>query len=433
MEKWQGDPPQYYNNNSAPQRFEGWRGPPMNGPTGSWYGGRPQGPPFGAHGPPGAFPMEPYPYYRPQMPPPPLAGSQPGPQSGPRGPHPKNGDLYRPQMHESYPRPGMQFRPNFYPGPPGPMPFEGYYGPPPPMGYINNERDIPYMGMAPGPPVYNGYPAPAPDMSNSHGRAGGRGPTGKMISEQVEAAHSEDTRGPKRVSTNIHNEYEKEEGGHWDQNVPPNVHPGKTRFPASSRKTEWGAEEDAEEAVLPKRMAPPVNSTSSYEDKIHSADSMKVKAFEGTSNAKGVDDNWTSKSEGPPSFPPVVPQLPAVSERDAVLPAPTKNSALIHKIDGLNAKFRVSDGWGDTVGDADDRGKERIGSQVADVKIYNNTREVVNASGSSHRTPVYRNSASASAPNEVTVPPLGDNPVQPISVVPRYEIKIYISYICSCN
>lgn len=402
----------------------------MNGPTGSWYGGHPRGPPFGAHGPPSGFPMEPYPYYRPQMPPPPLAGTQPGPQPGPRGPHPKNGDLYRPQMHESYPRPGMQFRPNFYPGPPGPMPFEGYYGPPPPMGYCNSERDIPYMGMATGPPVYNGYPAPSPDMSNSHGRPSGRGPTGKMISEQAESGHSEDTSGPKRVTMNIHNEYEKEEGGHWEQNVPPNIsHPGKIRFPVSSRKTEWGAEEDAEEAVLPKMMAPTLNSSNSYEDRINSSDSMKVKAFESMSNAKGVDDNWTSKSEGPPSFPPVVPQLPVAGERDAVLPAPTKNSALIHKIDGLNAKFRVSDGRGDSTGSADNRGKERIGSQIVDVKVYNNTREVVNAVGSSHRTLPYRNSVSASSPStdEVTVP-LGDNPMQPITVIPRYESMI-IAYL----
>ncbi|KAH6794672.1 modifier of snc1 [Perilla frutescens var. hirtella] len=417
MEKWQGDPHQYFNPNTAPQRFEGWRGPPMNGPAGGWYGGRPRGPAFGAHVPPGGFPMEPFPYYRPQIPPPPLAGSQPGPPPGPRGPHPKNGDLYRPQMHEAYPRPGpgMPFRPNFYPGPPGPMPYESYYGPP--MGYCNNERDIPYMGMATGPPVYNGYPAPAPDISNSHGRAAARGPTGKTMSEQVESGHSEDTRGPKRVPLNVHNEYDqKEEGGHWEQHVPPNIsHPGKTRFPVSSRKSEWGAEEDTEEAVSTKRMAPSENPSNSYGDRIHSVDSIKVKSFEGMYTAKGVDDNWTNKSEGPPSFPPVVPQLPVACERDAVLPATAKNSALMHKIDGLNAKFRVSDARNDSTS-ADNRGDERTGPHIVDMKVNNCSREVGNAAGSSQRIPVSRNCAPA--PNEVTVP-VGGNPMQPIAVVSR--------------
>lgn len=415
MEKWQGDPHQYFNPNTAPQHFEGWRGPPMNGPAGNWYGGRPRGPAFGAHVPPGGFPMEPFPYYRPQIPPPPLAGSQPVPPRGPRGPHPKNGDLYRPQMHEAYPRPGMPFRPNFYPGPPGPMPFEGYYGPP--MGYCNSERDIPYMGMATGPPVYNGYPAPAaPDISNSHGRAAARGPTGKTMSEQVETGHSEDTYGPKRVPLNSHNEYEqKEEGGHREQNVPPNIlHPGKPRFPVSSRRNEWGAEEDAEEPVIAKRMAPSETPSNSYGNRIYSADGIKVKSFEGTRSAKGVDNNWT-KSEGLPSLSPVAPQLPVSGDRDAALPATTKNSALMHKIDGLNAKFRVSDGVNDSTS-AYNRGEERTGSQIADTKVTNYPREVGNAAGSSQRNPASRNYASA--PNEVTVP-VGDNPMQPVAVVSR--------------
>ncbi|KAL1564006.1 hypothetical protein AAHA92_06417 [Salvia divinorum] len=407
MEKWQGDPHQYYPN-TAPQRFEGWRGPPMSGPSGGWYGGRPRGPAFGAHVPPGGFPMEPFPYYRPQIPPPPLAGSQSVPQPGPRGPHPKNGDLYRPQMHEAYPRSGMQFRPNFYPGPPGPMRFEGYYGPP--MGYCNNERDMPYMGMPTGPHVYNGYPAPAPDINNAHGGVTARGPTGKTMSEQVEAGYSEETRGPKRVPLNIHNEYEQEEGDNWEHHLPPNIsHPGKIRFPASSQKTEWGAEEDAEESVSTKRMAPSQNPSKSHGNRIHSAEYMKV------SNTKGLDDNWTNVSEAPPSFPSVVPQLSVASERDTV-PDTTKHAALIHKIDGLNAKFRVSDGWNDST-NADNREKERTGAQIVDLKVNNCTREVGNAAAAvaSHRIPVSRNST---APDEVTVP-VGDNPLHPIAVIPR--------------
>ncbi|XP_042060770.1 protein MODIFIER OF SNC1 1-like isoform X2 [Salvia splendens] len=398
MEKWQGDPHQYYPN-TAPQQFEGWHGPPMNDPSGGWYGGRPRGPAFGAHVPPGGFPMEPFPYYRPQIPHPPLAGSQPAQQPGPRGPHPKNGDLYRQQMHEAYPRPGMQFGPNFYPGPPGPMCFEGYYGPP--MGYCNNERDMPYMGMPTGPHIYNGYPAPAPDRSNSQGRATAHGPNGKTMPEQVEAGHSGQTRGPKRVPVNIHNESEEEEGDHWEH-VPPNIsHHGNIRFPTSSQKTEWGAEEVPEESVSTRRMAPNQNPSNSRGNRIHSANHIKVKAFEGMSNTKGLEDNWTNGSEIPPSFPSVVPQLAVSSERHTV-PDTTKNAALLHKIDGLNAKFRVSDGWSDSM-NADIREQEKTGAQIVDLKVNNCTREVGNAAAAvaSHRITVSRNSA---APDEVTVP-----------------------------
>lgn len=417
MEKWQGDPHQYFDANTTPQHFDAWRGPPMNGPSGVWYGGHPRGPAFGAHVPPGGFPMEPFPYYCPQIQPPPLPGSQPVPPPGPRGPHPKNGDLYRPQMPDAYARPGMPFRPGFYRGPPGPMAFEGYYGPS--MGYCNSERDIPYMGMAAGPPVYNGYPAPAPDIGNSHGRSAGRGPARKTMPEQVEADHLEDTHGPKRFPPKSHNECEqREEGGHRGQNVQPSVsHPGKSRLPVSSRKNEWGSEEDAEEAIFSKRATPSENSSHAYENRVHSADSVKVKSFEGMGNVKGVNDNWTNISESVPSFPAVVPLLPTASERDSSLPAANKNSTLIHKIDGLNAKFRVSDGRNDPPG-AYNKEEERNGSQRVDMKISNYTGEVSNTAGSFERTPVSRDFVSA--PKEVIVP-VGDNPMQPIAVVSRSD------------
>lgn len=110
VEKWQGDPPPYLNANVPPQHFDAWRGPPLNPPPGVWYRGPPGGPPYATPvgvGP-GGFPMEPFPYYRPQIPPPALANSQPVPQGpGPRGHHPKNGDMYRPHIPDGYVRPGM--------------------------------------------------------------------------------------------------------------------------------------------------------------------------------------------------------------------------------------------------------------------------------------------------------------------------------------
>ncbi|PIN18784.1 hypothetical protein CDL12_08541 [Handroanthus impetiginosus] len=409
MEKWQGDAHQYFNVN-GPQRFDAWRGPPMNGPAGVWYGGRPQGPGFGGPVAPGGFPMEPFPYYRPQIAPPHLAGSQqvPPPGAGPRGPHPKNGDLYRPQMPDAYARPGMPFRPGFYPGPPGPVPFEGYYGPP--MGYCNSERDIPYMGMAAGPPVYNGYPAPAPDIGSSHGRPAGHGPAGKTLSEH-DADHLDDTQGPKRIPLKNHNERDhREEGENPGHKMQPNVsYPGKSRYPTIyPRKNEWGAEEDTGEATFAKRSE---NYSHGYEHRVHAADSMKAKAFEDMGNVRTANDSWTNKSENVPSFPPDMPQLPLVSEKESSSLAPTKNSELIHKIDGLNAKHRVSDVQNNSPGAYNRGGGGGNGSQVFDMKTNNNTGGVSKTAGSFERT-------SASVPREVTVP-VGDKPIQPVAVMSR--------------
>ncbi|XP_011101343.1 protein MODIFIER OF SNC1 1, partial [Sesamum indicum] len=417
MEKWQGDPHQYFNSNTAPQHFDAWRGPPMNGPAGVWYGGRPRGPAFGAPVAPGGFPMEPFPYYHPQIPHPPLAGSQPVPPpgGGPRGPHPKNGDLYRPQMPDAYARPSMPFRPGFYPGPPGPMAFEGYYGPP--MGYCNSEREIPYMGM-PGPHVYNGYPAPAPDIGNSHGRAAGRGPSGKGLPEQVEADYLEDAKGPKRVPLKNHNERDqREEGDNREHNMQSSVaYPGKSRLPMMpSRKNEWGAEEDTEEATFAKRIAPNENSSRSCEYRVHSADGMKVKSYEGVGNLKAVNNNWTNKSESMSSFPPEMPQLLRTSERDSSIPATTKNSALMHKIDGLNAKIRASDGRNDAP-NTSLREEERDGSQMVDRKINNYNGDDGDTAGSFESTPISANHVSVQ--REVIVP-VGDKPMQPTTIASR--------------
>ncbi|KAK6153283.1 hypothetical protein DH2020_012922 [Rehmannia glutinosa] len=413
MEKWHGDPHQYFNANAGPPHFDAWRGPPMNGPAGTWYGGRPRGPPFGAPVGPGGFPVEPFPYYRPQIPPPPLAGSQPVPPPGPRGPHPKNGDLYRPQMPDAYARPGIPFRPGFYPGPPGPMAFEGYYGPP--MGY--NERDIPYMGMAAGPPLYNGYPGPAPDIGNSHGRAG-RGHAGKTLSEQVDPVQFEDTEGPKRFPLKNHNESDQRaEGETREHNVQHNVpYHERSRHPVmSSRKNEWGADEDTDEAIFAKRRAPNEKSSRSYENRVHSADGVKVKSFEGMGNVKAVNDNWTNMSESVPSFPPEMSRVLVAGERGSSLPAATKNSALMHKIDGLNAKIRVSDGRNDSPS-AYNREEERNGSQIVDMKINNYTSEASNTAGSFERTLVSRDLVSV--PHEVIVP-VSDMPVQPSAIMSR--------------
>ncbi|GAB4855441.1 hypothetical protein Ancab_024062 [Ancistrocladus abbreviatus] len=106
---------------------ERWRG--VNPPGGIWFGGPP-----GAPIAPGGFPMEPFPYYRPPVSAPGLPNSQavPPPGAGHHGHHPKNGDLFGPQMPDSYIRPTIPFRLGFFPGP---VAYEGLYGPP--MGFCN--------------------------------------------------------------------------------------------------------------------------------------------------------------------------------------------------------------------------------------------------------------------------------------------------------
>ncbi|GAB4855553.1 hypothetical protein Ancab_024172, partial [Ancistrocladus abbreviatus] len=132
-ERWHGDP-RPCPNPKIPHHYESWHGASgVNPPGGIWFGG-PPGAPYGAPIAPGGFPMEPFPYYRPPVSAPGLPNSKavPPPGAGHHGHHPKNGDSFRPHMPESYIRPAVPFRPGFFPGP---VAYEGLYGPP--MGFCN--------------------------------------------------------------------------------------------------------------------------------------------------------------------------------------------------------------------------------------------------------------------------------------------------------
>ncbi|KAF2311428.1 hypothetical protein GH714_022923 [Hevea brasiliensis] len=261
-----------------------------------------RGPPFGSPVAPSGFPIEPFPYYRPQMPPPALAGRQPVPPpgAGPRGPHPKNGDMYRPHMHDAYMRPSMPLRPGFYPGP---LPYEGYYGPP--MGYCNpNERDVPLMGMAMVPAACSRYPCQnVPDPGNSHGIIGGYVHSNKeMVMDQVELVHSQDARGPYKVLLKQHDGWE-----------------GRVEGINNKKDDELDArrmalvEEASSEAVNNQGVVP-----------------MKVKSPESGGKLNASDDSLAKKIDDAAS------NIPEV--------ASPKDSSLIQKIEGLNAKTRSSDG-----------------------------------------------------------------------------------------
>ncbi|CAK9138589.1 unnamed protein product [Ilex paraguariensis] len=327
MEKWQGDSQQYPN--VPPQHFDAWHGPPMNAPPAVWYRGPPGVPPYGTPVAPGGFPIEPFPYYHPQIPHPVLSSSQPVPPAGggPRGAHPKNGDLCRPLMPDAYMRPGMPIRPSFYPGP---VAYEGYYGPP--MGYCSsNERDFPFRGMAATPSVYSRYPAQNDsDPGNTHAKLGEHGYAAKTLaSEPVKPGHSDDTQGPHKVLLKQPNEWDgKEEVGNQKHTAPANASSfEKGDQPRTlSWKNEWGAETRSDEEMYTRRtMTVGENSSRTFDNRGSSSGSAKVNIPENRGNARLFDESWVKKSGISPSSSPKASQL---------FPATPKDSTFIKKIEG---------------------------------------------------------------------------------------------------
>ncbi|KAL3512794.1 hypothetical protein ACH5RR_025511 [Cinchona calisaya] len=367
MAKWHGEPQQYPNSNVPPPQFDAWRGPPMNAPAAVWYRGPPPGPPYGAPVAPGGFPVEPFPYYRPQIPPPALANSHPVPLqgAGPRGHHPKNGELYRPQIPDAFVRPGMPFRPGFYPGP---MPFEGYYGPP--MGYCgSNELEVPFKGMA-GPYVHNRYSNPnASDSVHSHARGGRGGSTPKTLSEHVEMAHSSDSSGQFKVLLKQHNEWDGKEGSENLVHMPPlNTSHSKKGGPSGvSSRREWGAEHDCEEEMYTRRMTEGENSSSQrLNDRGHDPDTVKVKSSE-IVQAVVVDNSQINQSVTAASSPGMA-QASLATDTGSTLTATSRDSTLMQKIEGLNIKVRASDGRYDGP-ETFDREEQKPRFQAIDTKV----------------------------------------------------------------
>lgn len=337
IEKWQGNTQPYPNSSIPPQHYDAWHGPPVNNPQGGgvWFRGPPGGPPFGNPVAPGGFPIEPFPYYRPHIPPNGLANPPPvpSPGTGPRGHH-KNGDVYRPHMPDAYIRPGIPIRPGFYPGP---MAYEGYYSPP--MGYCNsNERDVPFMGLAAGPPVYNRYSNQnASEPGNSQGRSGGYGTAGKpLASEQVEFSHPPDTAGPYRVLIKQHESDGKSEPVNWEDSVTTSAShvSGRDRARMTVRENEQRSNYRKNEEI-DLRTGPLGEEASSQTLGSQVSSSSVVimaKSPESSGNIKKSGDISTRKLDDAASD---MLEIPPKSS------AP-KDASLIQKIEGLNAKARDS-------------------------------------------------------------------------------------------
>ncbi|OWM65432.1 protein MODIFIER OF SNC1 1 isoform X1 [Punica granatum] len=338
IEKRNGDNPPFQNSGILPQHFNAWRGPPANNPPGGvWYRGPPGGPPpYGGPVPPGGFPMEPFHYYRPQIPPSALPNPQqvPPPGTGPRGPHPKSGDMYRPQMPDAYIRPGMPVRPGFYPGP---VPYDGYIGPPPMRYFGPNERDISMMGMAGGPPsIYGQFPGHnAPDAGNSHIRPPGHGSNNIVrSSEEVESGHHRDPREPYRVLLKQHDNWNEKSEQQKQEETQQSSGPSMEKVD-QSRASSWENEcrvdswKDEEKDLEVRAVGEGAASQNFGKKAGGSVLSGKVKLPKDLESARVDRDNARAEQKN--------------FVTDSPKSGTPEGSSLIQKIEGLNAKARVSD------------------------------------------------------------------------------------------
>ncbi|KAF8378260.1 hypothetical protein HHK36_029599 [Tetracentron sinense] len=340
-EKWQRESLPYPHSSFPPQHFDPWHGAPVHhSPDGVWYRGPPGGPPYEIPGPPGSYPVEPFPYYRHQVPARALANSQsiPHPGAGPRGDHPKN-DLYRLQMADSYIRPVMPVRPGVYRGP---VPYEGYYGPPP-MGFCNfNDRDAQVRGMAAGPCVYNRYPNQNvhPESGNFHAILGGYGSgSSTMAKEQVESGLPHDThRAPYKVLLKQCDGWDEKDGEEKMEHAVTKNAPYLERAEqpiTSMRESDWEADHRIEEVEFSKT-AYGGEAFSQPADNRRACSSVPVgmNLPEVMNITRSFDDSLVNK-----------PQKAAIPGEVAQVFASTKrNPNLIHKIEGLNTKACISNG-----------------------------------------------------------------------------------------
>ncbi|XVF54075.1 hypothetical protein PTKIN_Ptkin05aG0151800 [Pterospermum kingtungense] len=285
MEKWHADPRgpyPYPNTGILPQHYEPWHGPPMNNhPGGVWYRGPPAGPPYGPPVAPGGFPLEPFPYYRPQITGTSLANPQPVPPpgAGPRGPHPKSGDMYRRPMQDAFVRPGHN----------------------------------------------------APDRGGSHARPSGYGPPGKALAaEHLESGNPHDTRGPYKVLLKQHDAWEGKDEEHRSEDNATTIFEKSDQKRTSPWKNDRKADPRKEEEVNIRTV---VEEASTLTIDHHGGDSIlgKVKSPEAVENAKAYGEIAAKRIDHPE------------------VPPAAKDSSLIQKIEGLNAKARASEGRNESV------------------------------------------------------------------------------------
>lgn len=332
MEIWRRDPnsaPPYPNMNMPRPHYDSGHNPQFRPADGSWYRGGAAGGPYRAPGPPGSYPVD-----YPPVPGRPLSNPQFSRQdASPGGFYPNNSDSYRPYMPpERYMGPGrpdMPVRPGPYPGP---VPYEGYYGPPRPNFYNSTERESSIMGMA-RPIACNQHLMHHQNYdSNFHARPSGY--ANVMNKEQPRPNQDPETQGQYRVLLKHHDDsedpYEQEKP---ERSVTAGSHPERGNHPGGfSQKGDGETKSQAQEmAVTPNVHGEAVSSRS-----ISGLDGKSTD----TADRNLVLDSGNTADEG------LVRRPEAANARSRDLqqhPFIKKNVTLMEKLDSLNNKARIAD------------------------------------------------------------------------------------------
>jgi len=330
IENWLRDPhlaPPLSHMNMPPPHYDSWHNPPFRPADGAWYRGG--GPP----GPPGSYSID-YPH----GPARPLSNPQfPRPDAGPGGFYPNNCEPYRPYMPpEQYMGPGhpdVPVRPGAYPGP---VSYEGYYGPPRPNFYSSTDREASIMGMAQ-PVVHNRFSSQHQtyNSANFHTRPGGFATV--VNKEQIKPDQTHETQsGPYRVLLKQHDgsencdELEKREhpvtagSTHLEKGNHPTV---------PSQKGDWVTKSQTQETVVsPSLPGSTVSSQSTSGVDVQSTDTVKNSV---TDSSKAADNGLVGRLE-----------VANIQSRDLQqYTVIKKNATLLEKVEGLNYKARIADSY----------------------------------------------------------------------------------------
>ena len=324
MENWHRDPhtAPLYPNMNMPPHYDSWHNPPFRPVDGAWYRGGTAGGPYRPPAPSGSYPID-YPH----GPARPFSNSQfPRPDAGPGGFYPNYCEPYRPYMPpEQYMGPGhhdVHVRPGAYPGP---VPYEGYYGPPRPNFYISTDREASMVGMA-RPVVHNQYLSQHQNDESANVPARPGAYASVVNKEQIKPDQTHEAQsGPYRVLLKQHGGSEhRDELEKWEHSVTAgSTHLEKGNHPrVSSRKGDWATKSQTQAtAVSPSFPGATVSSPSTSGVDVHSTDTVVRNSVADSSKAAG-----DIQSRDPQQY--------------AVI---KKNATLLEKVEGINNTARIAD------------------------------------------------------------------------------------------
>ncbi|XP_020704693.1 protein MODIFIER OF SNC1 1 isoform X1 [Dendrobium catenatum] len=319
--------PQHLLDASMPARQYGpWHGPPAHHSNVVWYGGHEAGgfyrPPFA---PPGSYHADPYYPYVP-------AGALPNTQAFPRaeaipdGIHLKKGEAYRHRPPESYiahGQSGNPIRPGVYPGP---VLYEGCYGPTQSSFDNSSEQDGSTLGMPGQYGVHNQH------LSENlryqpwrfHAQPDGSGPV--MTKQQMISSQANGTQGQYKVLLKHHGSPEEKDIFGKEHTV--------TVWSAAQRGKQPGF--STTEPGLLDNGYKQEQTTEEWHDEVshsqHPNDLVDQNNKNSSGTSKYAGQNVKKKLDNA-----------AVHSSDQQNAIVKKNASLMEKVEGLNSKTRVVD------------------------------------------------------------------------------------------